>query len=72
MSNNENSITSLNDTLEEELRRMLVDKNNECHALKQEVKQLKEMVAEEQEGKYRAYVKFADLQKEFRNLQTGK
>ena len=24
-------VTSLNDTLEEELRRMLVDKNNECN-----------------------------------------
>lgn len=61
-------VKSLNDTLEEQLRKMLVDKNNECQALKEEVKQLKMMVAEEQEGKYRAYVKFADLQKEFKQI----
>lgn len=64
-------IKPLNDTLEEELRRMLVDKNNECQALKEEVKQLKMMVAEEQEGKYRAYVKFADLQKEMKNVKKS-
>jgi hypothetical protein len=58
--------TSLNNTLEEELRTMLVDKNNECQALKEEIKQLKMMVAEEQEGKYRAYIKFADLQRELK------
>lgn len=61
-------VKSLNDTLEEQLRKMLVDKNNECQALKEEVKQLKMMVAEEQEGKYRAYVKFADLQKQFKQI----
>ena len=61
-------IKPLNDTLEEELRRMLVDKNNECQALKAENKALRNMVAEEQEAKYRAYVKFADLQKEVKNL----
>jgi hypothetical protein len=58
--------TSLNNTLEEQLRTMLVDKNNECQALKEEIKQLKMMVAEEQEGKYRAYIKFADLQRELK------
>ena len=61
-------VKSLNVTLEEQLRKMLVDKNNECQALKEEVKQLKMMVAEEQEGKYRAYVKFADLQKQFKQI----
>ena len=61
-------INSLNDTLEEQLRCMLVDKNNECQALKAENDALRNMVAEEQEAKYRAYVKFADLQKEFKNL----
>ena len=45
---------------------MLVEKNNECQALKHEISQLKKMVAEEQEGKYRAYIKFADLQKELK------
>lgn len=59
-------IKPLNDTLEEELRRMLVDKNNECNALKAKVKILESTVAEEQEAKYRAYIKFADLQKEFK------
>lgn len=59
-----------NDTLEEELRTMLVDKNNECNALKGEVDALKRIVAEEQEGKYRAYVRFADLQQELKALQN--
>ena len=59
-----------NDTLEEELRTMLVDKNNECNALKGEVNALKKIVAEEQEGKYRAYVRFADLQQELKALQN--
>lgn len=45
---------------------MLVEKNNECQALKHEISQLKKMVAEEQEGKYRAYIKFADLQRELK------
>jgi|TARA_R110002012_G_scaffold195898_1_gene364112 hypothetical protein len=58
-----------NNTLEEELRTMLVDKNNECNALKAEVDALKKSVAEEQEGKYRAYIKFADLQKELKAMQ---
>lgn len=58
--------TSLNNTLEEQLRTMLVEKNNECQALKHEISQLKKMVAEEQEGKYRAYIKFADLQRELK------
>ncbi|MDA7807174.1 hypothetical protein N8955_00390 [bacterium] len=54
----------LNDTLEEQLRSMLVEKNNECAALRAEIETLKKLVAEEQEGKYRAYIKFADLQKQ--------
>jgi len=58
------SNTSLNDTLEEQLRTMLVDKNNENASLRAEIETLKKIVAEEQEGKYRAYIKFADLQKE--------
>ena len=51
----------LNDTLEEQLRHMLVDKNNECNGLKAHIKMLEEAVAQEQEAKYRAYVKIADL-----------
>jgi len=57
------NINSLNDTLEEQLRVMLVEKQKECTGLRTEVERLKKMVAEEQEGKYRAYIKFADLQK---------
>ena len=53
----------LNDTLEEQLRHMLVDKNNECNALRQKVKILEQTVAEEQEAKYRAYVQIADMRK---------
>lgn len=60
-----------NDTLEEELRVMLVDKNNECNALRAKVKILEATVAEEQEAKYRAYIKIADMQKNER-LSTSK
>ena len=42
-----------NNTLEEELRIMLVEKNNECNQLKARVKVLEETVAQEQEEKYR-------------------
>ena len=60
-----------NNTLEEELRTMLVDKNNECNALRAKVKVLEATVAEEQEAKYRAYIKIADMQKDER-LNTTK
>jgi hypothetical protein len=55
----------LNDTLEEQLRVMLIEKNNEVNSLRAEIERLKKMVAEEQEGKYRAYIKFADLQQKY-------
>jgi chromosome segregation ATPase len=58
-----------NNTLEEDLRTMLVEKNNECNALREEIKMLKNSVAEEQDAKYRAYVKISDLQ---RQLNTTK
>jgi hypothetical protein len=54
---------SLNNTLEEELRVMLVDKNNENRQLRAQVKILEDCVAEEQEAKYRAWIKLADLKK---------
>ena len=60
---------TLNNTLEEELRIMLVEKQVECNALRSQLDALKNMVAEEQEGKYRAYIKFADLQKEMSLLK---
>ena len=60
---------TLNNTLEEELRIMLVEKQVECNALRSQLDALTNMVAEEQEGKYRAYIKFADLQKEMSSLK---
>jgi hypothetical protein len=64
-----NQNISLNNTVEEELRIMLVEKNNECNLLRKQIEVLRHTVAEEQEGKYRAYIKFADLQKEFETLK---
>ena len=61
--------SSLNDTLEEELRRMLVDKNNECNSLRETVKILKDSVAEEQLQKYKLLVENADLKKKLRNIK---
>ena len=61
-----------NDTLEEELRVMLVEKNNECNMLREHIKMLEKSVAEEQEQKYRALVKSADLQLELNKLDTTK
>ena len=54
----------LNNTLEEELRVLLCEQKKEIAILKQNIQQLQSMVAEESEQKYRAYIKFADLQKE--------
>ena len=45
---------------------MLFEKQNECYSLYAEIKALKRCVAEEQEGKYRAYIKYVDLQREFK------
>jgi hypothetical protein len=59
---------SLNNTLEEELRILLVEERKLTNALRKEIETLKKMVAEEQEGKYRAYIKFADLQREFSKI----
>tara|TARA_B100002019_G_C21163681_1_gene544660 strand:+ start:501 stop:704 length:204 start_codon:yes stop_codon:yes gene_type:complete len=64
--------TSLNNTLEEELRVMLVEKNNECNGLKEHIKMLEKCVADEQEQKYRALVKAADLQSELNKLNSSK
>jgi|TARA_B100001093_G_C26752087_1_gene981627 hypothetical protein len=59
-----------NDTLEEELRTMLVDKNNECNHLKAQIEILEKCVADEQEQKYRALVKAADLKSELNILKS--
>lgn len=60
--------TMLNDTLEEQLRVMLVDKNNECASLRSHIKLLEKAVAEEQEQKYRLLVEVADLKKQLKML----
>ena len=52
-----------NNTLEEQLREIVCDQQKELNGLRQSIIQLKNMVAEESEAKYRAYVKIADLQK---------
>jgi hypothetical protein len=56
-------IKPLNDTLEEELRIMLVDKNNENASLRSHIELLERSVAEEQEQKYRLLVENMDLKK---------
>jgi hypothetical protein len=58
-----------NNTLEEDLRIMLVEKNNECNALREEIKMLKVSVAEESDAKYRAFVKISDLQRELNSTK---
>lgn len=58
-----------NNTLEEELRTMLVEKNNECNNLRGRIEMLEKSVAEEQEQKYRALIKAADLQSELNKLK---
>ena len=55
---------SLNDTLEEEQRVIFCEQQKEINTLRQNIIQLRDMVAVENEAKYRAYVKIADLQQE--------
>ena len=52
-----------NDTLEEQLREIICDQQKELNSLRASVTVLENSVAEEQEGKYRAYIKYVDLQK---------
>ncbi len=49
---------------------MLVDKNNECNHLKAQIELLEKCVADEQEQKYRALVKAADLTSELNTLRS--
>ena len=49
---------------------MLVDKNNECKHLKAQIEILEKCVADEQEQKYRALVKSADLKSELNILKA--
>lgn len=55
--------TFTNNTLEEQLRELICDQQKELNDLRQNIIQLKNMVAEESEAKYRAYVRIADLRK---------
>jgi len=54
----------LNDTLEEEQRVIICEQQKEINNLRQSIIHLQAMIAQENEAKYRAYVKIADLQKE--------
>ena len=55
---------TLNITLEEELREIVCDQLKEINGLKTTIEMLKQTVKEEQDAKYRAYVKISDLQRE--------
>lgn len=48
----------------EELRLLAVEQLKEINSLKHEIALLKQLVAEESQAKYRAYVKIADYQKQ--------
>ena len=54
-------VSTLNNTLEEELRIMLVEKNNECNSLRNHIELLEKAVADEQEQKYQALVRVSEL-----------
>ena len=56
-----NDWKSLNDTLEEELRRQLIEKNNEVQTLKARIKILEKSVAQEQSEKYNLYKRIKEL-----------
>ena len=60
-------VSTLNNTLEEELRIMLVEKNNESASLRAHIELLEKAVADEQEQKYRLLVENADLKKLIKN-----
>ena len=62
--------TTLNNTLEEELRTQLCDQLQLINTLRNEIDMLKNTVREEQDQKYRAYVKISDLQRQLDKLQN--
>ena len=61
---------TLNNTEEEKLRRMLIEAKQENNALLEHIKLLKRNIKEEQDGKYRAYVKISDLQQELKKFTS--
>jgi len=60
----------LNDTLEEQQRVIICEQQKEINKLRQSIIHLQSMVAVENEAKYRAYVKIADLQQEQNGRQN--
>lgn len=60
---------TLNNTLEEELRIQLVDQLKTINALRSEIDMLKNTIKEEQDQKYRAYVKISDLQRKYKDQE---
>ena len=63
---------TLNNTEEEKLRRMLIEAKQENNALLDHIELLKRNIKEEQDGKYRAYVKISDLQNQIELLKNQK
>ena len=57
------TILHTHNSLDAEFRQIINDQQDCIRSLKAEIQLLKKIVAEEQEQKYRAYVKIADLQK---------
>ena len=66
----ESDYITLNDTEEEKLRRMLIEAKQENNALLDHIELLKGNIKEEQDGKYRAYVKISDLQQELKKFTS--
>ena len=56
-----NDWSSLNDTLEEQLRRELIDLNKENNDLRNRIEMLEKIVAQEQKDKYEAYKRISTL-----------
>ena len=56
-----NDWSSLNDTLEEQLRRELIDLNKENNELRNRIEMLEQIVAQEQKDKYEAYKRISTL-----------
>ena len=56
-----NDWSSLNDTLEEQLRRELIVLNKENNELRHRIEMLEKVVAQEQKDKYEAYKRISTL-----------
>ena len=56
-----NDWSSLNDTLEEQLRRELIDLNKENNDLRNRIEMLEKIVAQEQKDKSEAYKRISTL-----------